>query len=265
MNILVIGDIVGSPGRQTVKSVLPKLIKEKQLDFVVANGENAAGGSGMIPRIAEELFSYGVDVITMGDHVWKQKAILPLIEEEERLLRPLNFPPMTPGKGYVVVTLNNGLKIGVINLLGRVFMQPCDCPFRLGNEIVRKIREETSIIIVDFHAEATSEKIAMGWYLNGLVSAVCGTHTHVQTADEKVLSSGTAYITDVGMTGPFNSVLGRDVDSVLKRFVTLMPSRFTIAKEDCGLSGVVIAIDEKTGKAKSIERIARASTQANNV
>ncbi|MFC1668618.1 YmdB family metallophosphoesterase, partial [Chlamydiota bacterium] len=200
------------------------------------------------------IFSYGIDVITMGDHIWKQKDIYNIIDSESRLLRPLNYPSNNPGKGYVILPVDS-LKIAVINLVGRVFMQPSDCPFRAALNTITMIKKETPIILVDFHAEATSEKIALGWYLDGMVSAVVGTHTHVQTADERVLPNGTAFITDIGMTGPFDSVLGRDVDSVLKRFVTLMPTRFSIARNNLRLCGVIVTLDKTTGRALEIKRI----------
>lgn len=261
MKVLMIGDIVGSPGRRAAEVIIPQLNEEYRLDLVIANGENAAGGSGITPRIARELFSFGIDIITTGDHIWKKKEVIEIIDSEERLLRPANYPPKVPGKGQVVVKSRSGLDIGVINLLGRVFMAPIDCPFEVARTKVTELKEKkASIIIVDIHAEATSEKMAMGWYLDGLVSAVLGSHTHVQTADERVLPNGTAYITDLGMTGPLDSVLGRRVEQVLERFITGMPTRFEMADHNIWLQGVVLDIDPKSGRANSIERIRRKLT-----
>lgn len=253
MNILFIGDIVGRPGREAIKALLPKLIDREKIYLVVANGENAAGGSGINPKCAEELFSYGIDVLTSGDHIFKRQEVLSIIDNPY-LLRPANLPPQALGKGYCILE-KKGIKIGVLNLQGRVFMQPIDCPFRIAQEIVEKIRKETNIIIVDIHAEATSEKIALSFFLDGEVSLVCGTHTHVQTADEKILPLGCAYITDVGMTGPCGSVIGRRKEQVIERFLTGMPTRFEVALEDVQLQGVVCEIDQNSGKAKAIKRV----------
>lgn len=255
MNILFIGDIVGSPGREAIRQLLPQLQKEYNLDFVVANAENAAGGSGITLKIAQELFESGVNVLTSGDHIWKKREILEFINEEERILRPLNFPSGAPGRGFGIFNLKSGLKIGVMNVNGRVFMEALECPFRSSLAAVEILSKETKVIIVDIHAEATSEKIALGWYLDGKASAVLGTHTHIQTADERILPSGSAYITDVGMTGPYDSVIGRKVEDVLERFITAIPTRFEVAKENIQLHGVVLDVDENTGKAKSITRI----------
>jgi len=257
MKILFIGDIVGSPGREAVKILLPALTKEHNLDFVVANAENVAGGSGITPRIAEELFSLGVDVLTSGDHIWKKREIFEVIEGEGRILRPLNFPAGAPGRGFGVFKTKQAVKVGVMNVQGRVFMEALECPFRTSRQAQEVLSKETKIIIVDIHAEATSEKVALGWYLADQVSAVLGTHTHVQTADERILSSGCAYITDVGMTGPLDSVIGRRIEDVLARFITCVPTRFEVAKENIQLQGVVVDIDEDTGKARSIVRIQR--------
>ncbi len=257
MNILFIGDIVGSPGRGAVKKLLPELKKEYKLDFVVANAENAAGGSGITARVADELFDSGVDVLTSGDHIWKKKEIFEIINQNERILRPINFPSGTPGRGSGVFTAGNGKKVAVINAQGRVFMEALECPFRTTREEVEKISRETKIIIVDIHAEATSEKVALGRYLDGKVSAIFGTHTHIQTADDKILPAETAYITDVGMTGPYDSVIGRRVEDVLERFITLVPVRFEVADGDVQLHGAVVEIEDKTGRANSIVRIQR--------
>ncbi|MBL7068649.1 MAG: TIGR00282 family metallophosphoesterase [Candidatus Omnitrophica bacterium] len=255
MKILFAGDIVGSPGRKAVAALIPQLKKREKAEFVIANGENAAGGSGVTPRIAEELFNSGVDIITSGDHIWKRREIIEILDQRPNILRPANYPPGAPGLGSHVVRSKKGNLVGVINLVGRVFMEALDCPFRKAREEIETIKKETKVIIVDIHAEATSEKIAMGWYLDGLVSAVVGTHTHVQTADERILPQGTAYITDVGMTGPHDSVIGRRKEQILARFITQLPTRFEMAEEDVQLNGVVLEIDEKTGKAGSIKRL----------
>jgi len=257
LNVLVIGDIVGQPGRRVVAGLVPALKDELSLDLIIANGENAAGGSGLTPMIVNELLDAGVGVITSGDHTWRKKEILNIIDKEERLLRPANYAPNVPGKGSVVVQTANGQKIGVLNLQGRVIMSAIECPFRTAAKEVEELKKQTSVIIVDIHAEATSEKIALARYLDGQVSAVCGTHTHVQTADEQILKQGTAYITDLGMTGPHDSIIGRCQEQIIQRFITGMPTKFEMADSDVRLSGVVIEIDELTGKASSIKRIQR--------
>lgn len=255
MKILFIGDIVGSPGREAIKKLVGPLRQELKIDFVIANAENASGGSGVTSKVAEELFSSGVDVLTSGDHIWKKSEIFELINREERILRPLNFPSGTPGRGANVFKTKNGLKVGVINIAGRVFMDALECPFRTALKACEELIEETKIIILDMHAEATSEKVALGWYLDGKVSAVLGTHTHIQTADEKILPKGTAYISDVGMTGPYDSVIGRRVEDVLTRFLSSIPVRFEVAEGDIQLHGALVDIDEETGSARSILRI----------
>lgn len=255
MKILFIGDIVGKPGREAIKTLLPQLKKEHGLDFVIANAENASGGSGITSKVAQELFAYGVDLLTSGDHIWKKSEIFELISREERILRPLNFPSGAPGRGYGVFKTNSGTKIGVINVNGRVFMDALECPFKSALMAQEELVKETRVIIVDIHAEATSEKIALGWYLDGKVSAILGTHTHVQTADEKILPKGSAYISDVGMTGPYDSVIGRKVDDVLTRFLSSIPVKFEVAETNIQLHGALVEIDEKTGRALSIRRI----------
>ncbi|MFH1062097.1 MAG: TIGR00282 family metallophosphoesterase [Candidatus Omnitrophota bacterium] len=257
MKILMIGDIVGDPGRQVVRQSIPILKQREGIDFVIANGENSAGGSGITTRIYTELLKAGVDVLTSGDHIFKKKEILEFIDFQERLLRPANYPPGVAGRGFTIIKANNGLKIGVINLNGRVFMEPLDCPFRCASEIAQEIKKQTNIIFVDIHAEATSEKVAMGWYLNGKVSAVLGTHTHIQTADQRILPEfeHTAYITDVGMTGSVDSVIGRKVEQVLHRFLTHTPTRFEVEDKNVQLQGVIVEIDPDTGKALSIKRV----------
>ena len=261
VKLLFIGDIVGQPGRRAVKELLPKLRTQHALDFVIANGENSAGGSGITPKIAEEIFSAGVDVITTGDHLWDQKEVMELLENEKRFLRPLNYPAVTPGKGSGVFEVRNSKleirnKIAVLNLQGRTFMPPLENPFSTGLDEIKKLREQTKIIFVDFHAEATSEKIGFARMVDGQVSGVVGTHTHVQTADEQIFPGGTAYLTDAGFTGPHESVLGREITPVIQRFLTGMPQRFEVAKERIILHGAIIEIDESTGKAVAIQRVA---------
>jgi hypothetical protein len=260
MNILFIGDVVGNPGREAIKSLLPGLRKEFDLDFVVVNAENAAGGSGITAKVAQELFDSSVDVLTSGDHIWKKKEIFELIKTERRILRPNNFPSTAVGAGYGVFTTQKGQKIGVICVLGRVFMDALECPFRTTLAAVEAITKETNVILVDIHAEATSEKVALGWYLQGKVSAVLGTHTHIQTADERILPEGTAYLTDAGMTGPYDSVIGRRVEDVMERFLTHVPVRFEVAEGNVQLCGAVVEIDDRTGHAQKITRIQRKLT-----
>jgi metallophosphoesterase (TIGR00282 family) len=255
MRILFIGDVVGQPGRRAVATLVPKLRQEREIDFVIANGENSAHGAGLTASTVDALLSSGVEIITSGDHTWDQKEIYTIIDSEPRLVRPLNFPPSAPGRGSTVVEREGKASVGVINLIGRVFMPNNDCPFRAAEAEVARLKKQTNVIIVDLHAEATSEKIAMGRFLDGKVSAVIGTHTHVATADEQILPKGTAYISDVGMCGPHDSVLGRDVEAVLKRFLTQMPHKMEVAEGDVALCGVIIDVDENSGRARSIERI----------
>lgn len=255
MRILFVGDIVGKAGRKAIDGVLGRTISDYGIEFTIANGENAAGGMGITPVIAIEILDQGVDVLTSGNHIWAKKEIIPFLNEESRILRPANYPEGVPGQGTGVYTSSTGQKVGVLNLEGRVFMRHLDCPFRVGERKIETLRGETSILVVDFHAEATSEKMAMGWFLNGRVSAVLGTHTHVQTSDEKILAGGTAYITDVGMTGPLDSVIGIRKEIALERLLTQVPWKFDVATEKIELQGVVIEIDSKTGKSQNIQRI----------
>jgi len=255
VNILFIGDIIGKPGRRIVKELLPGLVDRFQIDLVVANGENASGGIGISIKGADELLSTGIHVLTSGNHIWKKKEILTYIQQNPDLIRPANFPVDTPGNGSVIRETRSGYRVGILNLLGRTFMEAVDCPFRRGLEEREQLIKETSIILVDFHAEATSEKSALGWFLDGKVSAVLGTHTHIQTSDERVLPQGTAYITDVGMTGPADSVIGVKKELAIDRFLTQMPHKFEVAKKDLVLEGVVISIDPETGRATGITRI----------
>ncbi|MDZ4742275.1 MAG: TIGR00282 family metallophosphoesterase [Verrucomicrobiota bacterium] len=256
MRLLFIGDIVGEPGRLTVKSLLPGLIKKHSIDFVVANGENSAnkGGGMEMPKL-KEMLAAGVDCFTSGDHVWDQRDIIPFLDSEKNVLRPHNYPAGVNGKGVTILE-KGGRTLGVMNLQGRTFMsQAIENPFVIGRSEAMKMRLETKCIFVDIHAETTSEKIALGRYLDGLVSAVVGTHTHVQTADEQIFPNGTAFLCDVGMTGPHNGSLGREVEPVIKRFVTNMPQRFPVAAGDLKLHGVLIDIEDQSGKATCIERI----------
>lgn len=255
MRVLMIGDIVGRPGRKAVKENLKDLIREFKLDFIVANGENAAGGMGITRDIAKELYACGIDVITMGNHVWNKREVIEYIAREDRILRPANYPPGTPGKGWQIFNTGNDMSVAVINLSGRVFMDNLDCPFRKADELLQKIAGRAQVILLDFHAEATSEKVAMGRYLDGRVSAVCGTHTHVQTADECILPGGTAYITDIGMTGPRESIIGFKTSPILDKFISQMPKKFEVAQGLYQLNAVVIGINNDTGEATEIRRI----------
>jgi metallophosphoesterase (TIGR00282 family) len=254
MKIMMIGDVYGEPGRAALAKLYPKLRDQHRVDFTVVNVENAAGGFGVTQPIAESVLDLGVDVMTTGNHVWDKKETVSYIVKENRLLRPANYPEGTPGAGYITVKAGPH-RVTVINLMGRVFMHPIDCPFRKAEAILEAAGHESPIRLVDFHCEATSESIAMGWWLDGKVSAVVGTHRHVQTADERVLPGGTAYITDLGMTGPTEGVIGVDREQILQRFLTQMPIRFETAKGPAALHGVVITVDPDTGRASAIERL----------
>lgn len=256
VKILFIGDIVGEPGRRAVRQLVPILRERHSLDAVIANGENSAGGNGITPMTAAEIFKSGVDIITSGDHLWDQKEVTELLAHEPRFVRPLNYPPGTPGQGAALLRLDGKPTVAVINVQGRTFMPPLENPFTMIQAEVDRLRQVAPIIFVDIHAEATSEKIGLARMLDGKVSAVVGTHTHVQTADEQIFPGGTAFLCDAGFTGPQESVLGRDIEPVVKRFLTNMPQRFSVAKERVILHGAVIDIDGSTGKAKSIQRIA---------
>jgi len=252
MLILAIGDIIGRPGRQAMNKLLPDLRQQYGLDMVIANAENTAGGLGLTSTTAKELLDTGVDVLTSGNHIWAQQEIIPYLDGEMPILRPLNYPPGVPGRGYIV----NG-QVMVVNLMGRVFMGDIDCPFRAMDKLLDELKHKPPIIIVDFHAEATSEKMAMGRYLDGRVSAVLGTHTHVGTIDAQLLPQGTAYVTDIGMTGPVDSIIGDDTDAVIRRFLTAMPHRLCVGKGKTMFNAVMVSVDEDSGKAISIERIYR--------
>lgn len=255
MKVLFIGDIIGEPGRKMVKQQLRGLQDAHKPDLVIANGENSAGGFGITADIADELFFLGIDVLTSGNHVWDKKEIEPYLGRQDRLIRPANYPAGNTGNGSVVVSTPNGDKAAVLNLEGRVFMSNLEDPFRVGEREIERLKKETPVVIIDFHAEATSEKIALAWHLDGKASAVLGTHTHVQTADERILPGGTAFITDVGMTGPTDSVIGVRKEQAIARFLTQTPHRFEIPKGPVHLTAVILDIDAGTGKAKSIERI----------
>jgi metallophosphoesterase (TIGR00282 family) len=257
LRLLFLGDVVGDPGRRAVAALLPDWKQELQADFVIVNGENAAGGRGITPKIAIGLMRAGAAVITTGDHIWDQKEILPFLAEEPRLLRPLNYPPGAPGQGSIVLETKKG-KIGVINLQGRTFMRDqLENPFTVASDCVERLRQETPILFVDFHAEATSEKVAMGWHLDGKVSAVVGTHTHVPTADERILPQGTAFQSDAGMCGPLDSIIGSQIEPVLERFHTQLPARFGVGRGVVRLNGVLVTIDPASGRALLIERVRR--------
>ena len=255
MNLLLVGDIVGRPGRELVRRGLRAVIDAHEVDLVIANAENAAAGFGVTKDIGDSLLEAGIDVMTSGNHIWDKKEALDYIKAEPRLLRPANFPAGVPGRGSYVAQTGDGRAVGVINAMGRVFMQPLDDPFAVVLREIESIRHRTRVIIVDFHAEATSEKIAMGWHLDGRVTAIIGTHTHVQTADERILPKGTAYLTDVGMTGPHDSIIGMEVEPSLARFLTGMPAKFEPATGNARLNAVFVAADERTGRATRVTRI----------
>ncbi len=254
MNVLFIGDIMGEPGRRAMSRLLPKVVTQQVVDLVIGNGENVAGGFGITPELAQELFEMGLSVITTGNHAWDRREILDFIRQEPRLLRPANYPSGAPGQGSIVVETPAGERLAVLQLMGRTFMPTLDCPFQVARREVARLKAETHAIIVDMHAEATSEKMAMGHFLDGEVSAVVGTHTHVQTADEQILPKGTAYITDIGMTGPVNSVIGIKKELAIEKFLTQMPRRFEVASGPAVFSAVLIELDGQIGKAIRIRR-----------
>lgn len=253
--ILFIADIVGKPGYEVLSTYLPSLKKQYNVDFTIANGENGAQGKGLTEQLAKKYYSLGIDVLTGGNHSWTYAAFRRYLDQSDRVLRPANYPREAPGKGAALYKTESGLSIGVVNLQGRTFMYQIDCPFKRGLEEVERLRQHTSVIFMDVHAEATAEKLALGWYLDGKASAVVGTHTHVQTADERILPHGTAYITDVGMTGPNDSVIGLDVEVAIKRFIRGIPEHYQMATANIRLNGVVVEVDVQTGRAKSITRI----------
>jgi 2',3'-cyclic-nucleotide 2'-phosphodiesterase len=255
-NLLFIGDIFASPGRQMVAKHLPEIVSTENIHLTIANGENSAGGFGITPQLADEIFGYGVQVITTGNHVWDKREIYDYLPRQQKLLRPANYPAELPGSGIVTVRATNGVECAVLNLQGRSHMLPIDCPFHKVNDLLASIPDRIKVRFVDFHAELTSEKVAMGWHLDGRVSAVVGTHTHVPTADTRILPQGTAYQTDAGMTGPYRGVIGVDKDIILQRFLTQMPVKMEAARYDAELHGVIVEVDESTGKATAIRRVA---------
>ncbi len=265
MQILFIGDIVGKPGRTILRAALGPLVEHHGIDLVIANVENAAGGFGITRELGDAILSYGVDVMTTGNHVWDKKEALDYIPNEPRLLRPANYPPGAPGRGRYVARTPAGDRVGVLNVMGRVFMNPLDDPFAIVLRELELVRAEASIVIVDMHAEATSEKLAMGWHLDGQVTAVLGTHTHVQTADNRLLPGGTAYITDVGMTGPHDSIIGVTKEAALRRFRQGLPSRFDTASGDPRLHGVIVSADTRSGKATQIQRISLSADEVESL
>jgi metallophosphoesterase (TIGR00282 family) len=255
MRILMIGDIVGKPGRQIVRQELPRLRAERRIELVIANSENAADGSGLTPRIYRGLIDSGIDCVTLGDHVYRRSEIFSVLESEAAIVRPANFPPGAPGRGWTVVTSARGVRVGVFSLLGRVYMRPVDCPFAAADRLLAEMPADVAVRVLDFHAEATSDKQLMGRFLDGRVSAVLGTHTHVATADEQILPGGTAFQCDVGMTGPHESIIGRRIDRVLETTLTFRPTSFEVATGDVRLAATLIDVDEGSGRALAIERI----------
>jgi metallophosphoesterase (TIGR00282 family) len=256
INLLCIGDVVGRPGRAVLSQAIPKLSKNRGVDCVIANVENAAAGSGLTNVLYEKFLRYGVHLMTLGDHIYRKNEIFPTFEKSDRMVRPANYPTGSVGKEFAVFTTPKGVRVAVISLMGRLFMKPpCDCPFAAADRVLERIPHDVKIIAVDVHAEATSEKVAMGWYLNGRVSVVFGTHTHVQTADERVLDGGTAYITDLGMTGPYDGVLGRRKDRIIRYLTTGMPAPFDVATDDPRMCGALVTVDSETGRASHIERV----------
>ena len=257
MRALLIGDVIGRPGRVLAQRLVPDLRRELQVDLVVINCENAAAGAGVTPSVADELFQAGADVLTSGNHIWRKKEALELLKLDHRVVRPANYPDGAPGMGSVVIETISGKKVGILNLIGRVFLEIVDCPFKVGQREVDRLKLSTPMIIVDMHGEATSEKVAMGWFLDGKVSCVFGTHTLIPTADERILPKGTGFITDIGMTGPYDSVIGRKVDQILERFLGGLPMKSDVAEGNLQLHALVVDIDERSGKATRIERIKR--------
>ena len=256
LRILCVGDVVGPPGRRVLCEALESILQERNIDCVIVNAENAAGGSGLTPTIYEKILHYGVDVVTLGDHIYRRREIIPVLETSENLVRPANLPAAAPGKTYTICQTASNQRVAVISLLGRLFMKiPVDCPFAAVDKVLASLPCDVKLIVVDLHAEATSEKVAMGWHLDGRVSFLFGTHTHVPTADERVLPKGTAYVTDLGMTGPYDSVLGRSKERVLATMISAVPSSFDVATDDVRLCGAVVTLESTTGRATHIERI----------
>jgi metallophosphoesterase (TIGR00282 family) len=255
MRVLFIGDIVGTPGVHIVEKTVPSLIEREQLDLVIANGENAVAGSGLTPSVYKRLRKAGVDALTLGDHAYKKQEIIGTLEQDDRICKPANYPPEAPGRDHVIVPARDGTRVALLGVLGRTYMRPVDCPFRAADRVLDAIREQAQCIVVDVHAEATADKYLMGHHLKGRVSAVLGTHTHVPTADEQILPGGTAFISDVGMTGPYDSILGRRIDRVLSTAITFIPSLFEVATGDPRLAGAIVDLDATTGRATGIRRV----------
>lgn len=256
INLLCIGDVVGRPGRFVLSQALPGIVQQHDIHCVICNAENITNGSGLTPQLYEKLRRYGVDLITLGDHIYRKQEIIPILEKSDRIVKPANYPVSAPGRTFAVCETSLGPKVGVLSLMGRLFMKPpTDCPFKAADRVLTQIPADVKIVVADMHAEATSEKVAMGWYLDGRISALFGTHTHVPTADECILPGGTAYITDLGMTGPYDSVLGRRKDRVIRTLVTSIPAPFDVATDDARLSGIIVRVESTTGRAAHIERI----------
>jgi metallophosphoesterase (TIGR00282 family) len=255
LKVLFIGDVVGNPGRKAVKSIVPEMKRNLSIDYCIANCENSAGGNGITYAVAQDLFNCGIDGITLGNHTWAKRDVANFIDTEVRIVRPANYPQDLPGKGAAVISREGKSPIGILNLMGRVYMDGADCPFRTADREIQYLKDFTKVVIVDMHAEATSEKNALAWYLDGRVSCVLGTHTHVQTADERILPRGTGYITDAGMTGPYEGILGVDREIIINKFLTFMPARFELAKGRTQFNGVLLEIDERTGRTYQIKRI----------
>ncbi|HEY2840337.1 MAG TPA: TIGR00282 family metallophosphoesterase [Pirellulales bacterium] len=265
MRILLIGDVVGKPGRQIIVQALPGLIAREKLDLVIANGENSAGGSGVTPAIYREMMGAGVDCVTLGDHIYRRQEIIPLMSAQTNIVKPANFPASAPGHEFALVQARNGAQVAVFSLLGRVFMRPVDCPFVAADRVLANLPADVKVIVLDLHAEATSDKQLLGRFLDGRVSAVLGTHTHVATADEQILPGGTAFQCDVGMTGPYDSILGRRVDRVLETTITFQPTMFDVATGDPRLCGTIVDVDEATGRATGIERVCIRAAEAQSL
>lgn len=265
IKVLCIGDVVGRPGRHILSQKLDGIIKERKIDCVIANAENAAGGSGLTPQIYEKLMRYGVNLVTLGDHAYRKREIISVLESKNNIVRPANLSPYSAGRDYAMYETSSGVRIAVVTLIGRIFMKPADCPYAKIDSVLSRLHHEADIVFVDMHAEATSEKNAMGYYLDGKVSCVFGTHTHVMTADEKILQGGTAYITDLGMTGSHDSVLGRKKEFVIKSFRTQMPFSFEIATGDVRISGIEVTVDSRTKKAEKIERVQITEDHSENI
>jgi metallophosphoesterase (TIGR00282 family) len=265
IKVLCLGDIVGRPGRHILSQQLATIIRERNIDCVIANAENAAGGSGLTPQIYEKLIKYGVNLIMLGDHAYRKREIIPILESQRNIVRPANLSPYSAGRDYALYETSSGIRIAAVSLIGRTFMKPADCPYAKIDGVLSRLNHEADIVFVDMHAEATSEKNAMGYYLDGKVSCVFGTHTHVMTADEKILPGGTAYITDLGMTGSHDSVLGRKKECVIKAFRTQMPVSFEIATDDVRISGIEVTVNSSTKKAEKIERVQITETDSENI